>query len=122
MIHHDGARRVVLLVVGAMFAVLGLLSLRNHAPSVDVANEWRAIYVGLWLAQAVYFVVAARNVRLPILGDLGALLLLGQPAGRLVSLAVDGMPSPRMWIWFALEVVGGVAILLVRPSPTASTS
>src|SRR6478735_7830794 len=109
MIRSDGARRVVLGLVAFAFAALALLSLRSHAATVvmgvDAANEHRAIYLGLWLAHALYFTVAARRVDQPILGDLGALLLLGQPAGRLVSLILDGLPSSSMWLWFTLEVV-----------------
>jgi len=119
MIRSNGARRIVLGLVAFAFAALAILSLRSHAPGVDAANEQRAIYLGLWLAQAVYFAVAARRVGEPILGDLGALLLLGQPFGRLVSVMIDGLPSTSMWLWFTLEVVGGVAILVVRPGAEA---
>ena len=115
MIRSDGARRVVLALVGLSFLVLAFSSLRSHAPSIDATNEWRAIYFGLWLAQAAYFAIAVKRVDWPILGDLGAMLLLGQPFGRLVSVVVDGFPSRSMWLWFVLELTGGLAILLVRP-------
>jgi len=39
---------------------------------VDFRNELRAIYVGLWLAQAVLMVVAARRIDELLLGDLAA--------------------------------------------------
>jgi hypothetical protein len=84
--------------------------------NVDAMSEFRAIYVGLWLATAALLVVALRRVRQAVLGDLCALLVLGQTVGRVVSLALDGVPSGRVWPMFVLELIGGVALLVVRPS------
>jgi len=84
--------------------------------SVDSLSEFRAIYVGLWLATAVLMVVALRRVREALLGDLCAILVLGQTVGRVVSLLLDGMPSGRVWPMFVLEALDGVALLVVRPS------
>ena len=86
--------------------------------NVDALSEYRAIYVGLWAAHVVLFAVALRRLREPIFGDLGALLILGQVAGRLSSLAIDGTPS-RVLPVFAAEALGGLAILLVRPRTRA---
>jgi len=49
--------------------------------SVDALSEFRAIYVGLWLATAV-LLVALRRVNEAPLGDLRALLILGQTSGE----------------------------------------
>jgi len=86
--------------------------------NVDALNEYRAIYVGLWLATAALMIVALRRIEQPLLGDLGAMLILGQTAGRILSLLLDGTPSARIWPVFILEAVGGLALLLVRPSET----
>jgi hypothetical protein len=90
--------------------------------NVDALNEFRAIYVGLWLATAGLLVTALRRVNDPLVGDLGAMLILGQTGGRLLSLLLDGTPTMRIWPVFILEAVGGVALLVVRPSePTGDT-
>ena len=85
-------------------------------PSVDALSEFRAVYVGVWLATAVLLLVASRRIQEPLLGDLGALLILGQTVGRVLSLLLDGMPSARVWPMFILEAIGGLALLIVRPS------
>lgn len=84
--------------------------------SVDALSEFRAIYVGLWLATAVLLVIALRRVQEAILGDLCAILVLGQTLGRMVSLMLDGMPSGKVLPMLLLEAIGGVALLVVRPS------
>jgi hypothetical protein len=83
--------------------------------SIDALSEFRAIYVGLWLATAALLMVAAARVHDVRLGDFCALLILGQTFGRVLSLAIDGVPSARIGVFFVLELAGGVAILLVRP-------
>lgn len=114
-------------VLIAVLAVLRpeQLLLGRHLDDIDDRSEFRAIYLGLWLATAAQLLIAARRIREPLLGDLGALLILGQVFGRLVSLSADGVPGPRVWTIFALELVGGAAILLVRPEhegPAGSAS
>ncbi len=84
--------------------------------NVDALNEFRAIYVGLWLATAVLLVIAANRVQEAILGDFCAILVLGQVAGRAVSVLLDALPSERVLTMLALEAIGGLALLLVRPS------
>jgi uncharacterized protein DUF4345 len=90
--------------------------------SVDALSEFRAVYVGLWLATAALLVVALRRVREAILGDLCATLVIGQTVGRIVSLLLDGTPSGRVWPIFVLEAIGGVALLVVRPSEPTSAA
>jgi hypothetical protein len=87
--------------------------------SVDALNEFRAIYVGLWSATAFFLVVAARRVREALLGDLAAVMILGQVVGRILSLVLDGTPSAKIWPFFLLELLGGLALLLVRPDEVA---
>lgn len=86
--------------------------------SVDALSEFRAIYVGLWLATAVLLLAAAHRVREAILGDMCAILVLGQVVGRLLSIMLDGVPSGRVLPMLALEAIGGLALLFVRPSET----
>jgi ABC-type thiamin/hydroxymethylpyrimidine transport system permease subunit len=119
-------RRILLALVALVFAAIAIGSL--VAPhemaeglgytlaNTDALNEFRAIYVGLWLATAAIFVLAARRVENALLGDVCALLLLGQVVGRVASLLIDGAPSQRIWPIFAVELIGGLALLAVRPS------
>ena len=83
--------------------------------SSTARNEFRAIYVGLWIATAVQAVVAARRVENALLGDLTAGLVFGQVAGRLLSVALGDPPGPTLWAAFALETIGSLAIWSVRP-------
>jgi len=119
-------RQFLLGVTALVFALIALASL--VAPhkmaegvgyslgSVDALSEFRAIYVGVWLATAVLLVIALRRVQEALLGDLCALLILGQTFGRVLSLVLDGFPSTRVWPMFILEAVGAVALFVVRPS------
>ena len=124
-------RQVLLGLTAAVFVAIAIASLvapRVMAQelgysllSVDALSEFRAIYVGLWLATAVLLVVAMRHVHLALLGDLCAILVLGQTGGRIMSLLLDGIPSRRVWPMFLLEALGGIALLGVRPSVPTST-
>jgi hypothetical protein len=123
----DRARQVLLGVTAAVFAGLAIHALVDpHGTAAhigyrldnpDAMSEFRAIYVGLWLATAALLVVALRRVDEPILGDLGALLVAGQVFGRVVSLVLDGPPTARLWPIAGLEAVGAAALFLVRPRP-----
>ena len=126
MVESSRARRVLLALTALVFT--GIAAGSTFAPhemaagigyslsNVDALSEFRAVYVGLWLATAVLLLVALRHIHEPILGDLGAILVLGQTGGRLLSVLLDGLPSGRIWPIFILEALGGVALLIVRPS------
>jgi hypothetical protein len=121
-------RQVLLGLTALVFAGLAVASLVAPHPmaeglgytlsNVDALSEFRAIYVGLWLATALVLVIALRRVQEALLGDICAILILGQTAGRLASLLLDGAPSARVWPMFVLEALGGAALLAVRPSDT----
>jgi len=125
----DGFRRFVLATTALVFVLIAaramtrpdLTQLGRHLDTVDQHSEFRAVYLGLWLATAVMLVIAAQRIRDPLPGDLGALLILGQVFGRLVSLVVDGLPGRATWSIFALELLGGVVILVVRPETRTDT-
>jgi len=131
VIRSSRVRRTLLTLSGVVFAGIAFASLL--APhqmaaglgytlgNVDALSEFRAVYVGLWLAIAAFLVVAGRRVEPALLGDLGALLILGQTVGRLLSLVLDGPPTSRIWPMFALEALAGIALLLVRPSAAPPT-
>lgn len=119
------ARRILLGTTALAFVAIALASLiapdfmargvGYHLDNVDARSEFRAVYVGVWLATAGLLVVALLRVDEPLLGDLGAMFVLAQAGGRVLSLLLDGPPSDRVWPMFALEALGGLALLLVRP-------
>lgn len=126
MIENDLARQILLGLTALVFALLALRSAwvpdtvaRELGYTLNGANaysELHAIYVGLWLAHAALGVWAMLHVDQAALGDVLALLVLGQPLGRLVALPRFGWPQGPLMAFFALEVVGGVALLCVRPA------
>jgi hypothetical protein len=126
MIRHDRARQILLGTVALVFTAIAVGSavapdtmaegLGYSLDSVDARSEFRAVYVGVWLATAVLLVAALRRIAEPLLGDLSGLFVLSQALGRTLSLLQDGPPSARIWPLFVLEALGGLALLLVRPS------
>jgi hypothetical protein len=90
--------------------------LSYHVESIDARNEFRAVYVGLWLAHVGILGLGAVRIDRSYLGDIAAVLILGQVSGRVVSILLDGFPSSRMLAMLLLESLGGLAILIVRPS------
>ena len=119
------ARRFVLAAAALVFlgiAIGSVVAPRTMAEPFDyelatanALNEFRAVYVGLWLAHAVVLGWAAWRIDVRVLGDVGGLLILGQVVGRLVSLALDGAPDGRIVVPAVAELVGGVLILALRP-------
>ena len=83
--------------------------------TADGRNEVRAVYGGFGLAAAALLAVAA-------IGDPGtaegivvafAFALFGMAGGRLVSAAGERPSGPfPVWIYFAVEIVGGALLLL----------
>ncbi len=130
MIRSSVVRRVVLSLAALSFLIVALGSLvapqkMSEPFGYDLAgpnalNEYRAIYVGLFLAHALVLLWAARHVEQAVLGDIAGLLILGQPFGRLISIALDGNPSSDMWGMLVVEGIGGALLLLVRPSSAGS--
>jgi hypothetical protein len=119
------ARRFVLTAASLVFLAIAIGSLwaphimaepfDYRLPSPNALNEFRAVYVGLWLAQAGVLAWAARRVDLLYLGDVGGLLILGQVVGRILSVLIDGAPDTRLLAPALAELAAGVLILLLRP-------
>ena len=124
-------RRLVLASSGALFALIALSAVlwprvvaAQYAyglDSVDAFNQFRAIFVGFWSALAMIMITAARRPELGVLGDLCGWALVLQAAGRAASFALDGRPSAPFIGAFALELTGGVLVLLARSRPVAVT-
>jgi len=118
--------RVIVAVVGAVTLLLGVLGLlrpewvmsfvgfdvASNAPKTLVRGEIRAVYGGLLIAAGVFTLLGAPAPR----ANQGRLLLLatlwlGAGAGRLFGAFVDGNPGLFGWLFFALEVSGGAALI-----------
>ncbi|MBI2748110.1 MAG: DUF4345 family protein [Burkholderiales bacterium] len=126
LIRSDIARRVLLSLTALIFVVIavrGVLAPAQMAAGLGYVligpngySEFYAIYLGVWLATAVLAVLAAVRVRQPLIGDLVAMFVLAQPAGRLLALVRFGPPEGLLLAMFALEAIGGLLILCMRPS------
>ena len=126
MIHSDLVRRILLSLTALIFIVIAARGV--FAPEQMTAglgyvltgpngySEFYAVYLGVWLATAALAIVAAVRVRQPLIGDLVAMFVLAQPLGRLFALVRFGLPEGLLLAMFALEAVGGLLILGVRPS------
>jgi len=70
--------------------------------------------MGLYLAMALFWFMGARAERLqtPAIMSL-VVFMLGLAAGRILSLAIDGMPHPLLAIYTLLEIVFGVLGLML---------
>ena len=82
---------------------------------VNGYSQFYAIYVGVRLATAGLALLASRRGDQPILGDLAALFILAQPLGRLVAAFAIGLPSGLLFVICGIELVVGLALLLLRP-------
>lgn len=118
-------RRLVLAGSGFTFGVIALLAIVSpdrvaaryglRLDGIEAHNEFRAIFVGFWLALAAMLLTAARRPELVLLGDLCGLALLLQAAGRLLSVAVDGVPRGEFLTAMVGEAIAGAAVLALRP-------
>ncbi|MFY9224605.1 MAG: DUF4345 family protein, partial [Blastocatellia bacterium] len=94
MIKSNLARQIILILAALVFILVAVAALviphkmasqmGYTLANINGLNEFRAIYVGVWLATAILLVVAAKNIKNTLLSDLGAILILGQTFGRLV--------------------------------------
>ena len=77
-----------------------------RTPTANCTRSMMHAALGLW---------AALHVDQAVLGDILALLVLGQPLGRLIGAPKFGLPRGPLLAFFVLEVAGGLALLAVRP-------
>jgi hypothetical protein len=82
---------------------------------VNGYSQFYAIYVGVRLATAGLALMASRRADQPVLGDLTALFLLAQPAGRAVAAFAIGLPTGVLLLVCAVELLAGLALLALRP-------
>jgi hypothetical protein len=83
---------------------------------VNGYSQFYAIYVGVRLATAGLALIAARQDQAPVLGDITALFLLAQPAGRLIAAFAIGLPQGFLLVICGVEMAGGLLLLALRPA------
>lgn len=117
-------RRIVLAGSGLTFGSIAIAAVAwpravagrygLHLDGIDAFNEFRAVFVGFWLALATAMIVAARRPAQAMLGNLCGLALLLQAAGRLLSIVVDGRPSVPFLGAMIGEAFAGAIVLMGR--------
>ncbi|HEV7814410.1 MAG TPA: DUF4345 family protein [Janthinobacterium sp.] len=120
-------RRRVLQLVALVFAAGALLSLLDaddmaagmgfFLNGVNGYSQFYAMVVGVWLATAGLALLAARHGQQPILGDVTAMFVLAQPAGRLIAAVPFGLPQGCLLVVCGMEIAGGLVLLALRPAP-----
>ena len=125
MIYDDLFRQILLsmtafvFIAFAVWALVSPISLAEKLGYKLIApngySEFYAIYIGVFLAQAVLCALAAYRVQDAIFGDIVALFLLAQPVGRFIALPRHKLPHGLLLILFMLEAASGAILLLVRP-------
>ena len=91
------------------------LGMGQFPVGVNGYSQFYAIYVGVRLATAALALLAARQGDQPILGDVTALFILAQPAGRLIAALAIGLPQGFLLLVCGIELAGGIALLALRP-------
>lgn len=112
---------LIAIITAIIYLAVGLLAciapaimggfVGNDALSRDAANEHRAIYGGLSFAIAAALLGTLDNPIAPVVQGMVGLMLLGMFGGRVLSAAIDGMPSARMWGYAALELGFGLPLI-----------
>ena len=82
---------------------------------VNGYSQFYAIYVGVRLATAALALLAARHGDQPVLGDITALFILAQPAGRFIAAFAIGLPKGLLLAVCGIELAGGLMLLALRP-------
>ncbi len=131
MFYHETLRQGLLIAVALNFVAFALWAL-FHPQSLAALlgldlkkpnghSEFGAIYVGVFLGQALLSALAASRIKDATLGDLVAVFLLLQPLGRLVPLFRHGPPVGVLRFLFILELISGLALLAIRPDALSAS-
>ena len=112
----------IVLLVAALFAGMGVLAIARPerilafvgipALSRDGRNEVRAVYGGFGLAIAALLGATGFDAGIRSGALLAvALALFGMAVGRLLSVLLDGAPGRYPWLFLAVELCAGAALL-----------
>src|SRR4051794_39949232 len=101
-VYRAALRRRLLLLIALLCSLAALAALLDpdrvavsmglFLVGVNGYSQFYAIYVGVRFAQAGLALFAARQGQPPVLGDITALFVLAQPAGRLAAAFAIGLP------------------------------
>ena len=126
MIYDNFSRQILLAATGAIFVGFAIWAATNPKSlatslgytltSKNAISEFHAIYVGVFIAQALLCALAWTRVTDAIIGNLVAIFLLSQPLGRMIAVFRGGWPVGFLRVLFIMEIMGGGLILLVQPS------
>jgi hypothetical protein len=118
-------RRQLLLLIASVSSLAALAAMLDpdriavvmgeFLVGVNGYSQFYAIYVGTRLATAALALLAARQDEPPVLGDITALFVLAQPAGRLIAAFAIGLPQGFLLVVCGIELAGGLALLALRP-------
>ena len=121
----DWLRRQLLFVIACVSSLAALAAMLDPDRIATVMGEFLvgvngysqfyAIYVGTRLATAALALLAARQGEPPVLGDITALFVLAQPAGRMIAAFAIGLPQGFLLVVCGIELAGGLALLALRP-------
>jgi hypothetical protein len=119
-------RRQLLQLIAYASSLAALIAMLDPDRVADVMGEFPvgvngysqfyAIYVGTRLATAALALLAARQGEPPVLGDVTALFVLAQPAGRLIAAFAIGLPQGFLLVVCGIELACGIALLALRPA------
>ena len=116
--------RIILLSCAFGFALIGLTAMLSLSSLTDIlgltlnsklaGNDLAAVYGGMHLGLSAFFAVALNKQEWNQPGLLlGALSLGGLAIARLVNFGTSGFPEALGVIFFILEAVSALAIVLV---------
>ena len=123
MLRHWRRQWLLLVALSSSLAALAALldpdrvasSMGEFLVGVNGYSQFYAIHVGLRLAIAGLALYAARRGDQPAFGDITALFVLAQPAGRLIAAVAIGLPQGFLLVICGIEVLCGLALLMLRP-------
>ena len=114
---------ITIVLVATGFLAMGVTALLRPASivayfgtrelTVDGRNEVRAVYGGFGVAVAILLLASLRwdALQAGIVATV-AVALLGMAAGRLLSRVIDGAAGFYPWLFCAIELAAGMALLL----------
>lgn len=107
-----------LFVTGLIFALVGIYTLVDpvaaltvtlglHLDGVNSYSQMRGTGGGVTAAIGAFLIYSASQPRLRLSALWAVCVVLGGlELGRIVSLALDGLPGKLIWIYMAVEVFG----------------
>lgn len=113
---------IIVAVTSSLAALVALLDpdraagvMGEFPVGVNGYSQFYANHVGTRLATAILALLAARRPDQPVLGDVTALFILAQPAGRVIAAFHIGLPQGFLFAISGAELAAGIVLLALRP-------